>query len=107
MKKEIAIKLRIAAEKASEVFSDPQRPLNTNKETFSVDKVTPLSESTAAVTFCKDARKFALAFFYYLNTSGGQWRYFFPSDSHLLGMGMMSQAKQCIEVANIGFNWRE
>lgn len=104
MKKEIAAKLQTAAEQAAELFSSPERPLNTNKETFKVDKITPLSESTAAVAYHKDGEKFAIAFFYWLNCNGGEWRYFFPTDSHLLGMGLIGQAKQLIEFANYGFN---
>ena len=107
MKKETANKLEKKAEQVALNFSNHNRPLNNNNETFKVDKINPLSESTAFIVFHKDNKKFAGAFFYYVNVNGGEWRYFFPTDSHLLGMGLISQAKQLIEFANFGFNFSE
>ena len=104
MRKKIARALDEAAQNTAKLFSNPDRPQNHNKETFTVDKITPLSEYTACVVFRKDTGKFGAAFYYWVNANGGEWRYFFPTDSHLLGMGLMCQAKQLIEFANYGFN---
>jgi hypothetical protein len=107
MKKFVAQELQRRSAFVAELFSKKDRPLNTTGESFSVDTITVLSETTAAVTFRKDTGKFAMAFFFYLHTDSGRWEYFFPTDSHLLGMGLMCQAKQLIEHANYGFNFGE
>jgi hypothetical protein len=105
MRKDTSIKLRDTAAKVAEIFSNPEREKNGNAEEFRLDKINPLSDHTAAVTFEKSTGKFSIAFFYYVDVNGGEWRYFFPTDSHLLGMSLIGQAKQRIELANYGFNF--
>lgn len=105
MNKDLAILLKDKTESVAKNFSNPDREKNTNAETFIVDKITALSENTACVTYKKSSGKFALAFFYHVNVAGGQWYYFFPTDSHILGMELFSPAKQKIEAANFDFNF--
>jgi hypothetical protein len=69
-----------------------------------VDKIQPLSEDTAAVLFKKNTGKKAVAFFYIVKTD---WRYFFPRDSHILGMESFGEIKRGIEEYNFSFNFNE
>lgn len=81
-------------------YSNPLRERG-NGEAFEVDEILALSEFTAAVVFKKDSGKKAVGFFY---TVKDNWRYFFPSDSHLIGMEAFSEIKKRIEIENFGRN---
>ena len=100
MRKEIAIRLREEAERVAREYSNPNREYG-NGEVFEVDEILALSEFTAAVVFKKDSGKRAVGFFY---TVKDNWRYFFPSDSHLIGMESFSEIKKRIEIENFGRN---
>lgn len=106
MKKEVADKLVIKAGQVAQDFSRPERAFNTNQETFKVKDITPLSESTAAVVFEKQPTgKKALAFFYWRNGgAGADWHYFFPTDSHVLGMSKIEHYLAEVEAFNFGRN---
>ena len=105
MTKLVAQQLHQAAEAAAVVFSNPSRPLNVG-ETFRVAKEQPLSENTAAVLFRKDpSQKFALDFFYYVNTGGGQWRYFFVTYQHVAGMKQVEVLLAKTEASNYDKNF--
>ena len=100
MQKAVAQKLKEAAEKCAQNFSNNDRSRNFNNETFKVDMIEPLSEHTAVVIFKKNTGKVAAFFFYYLNMGDGYWRYFCPSDSHILGMESFKKYKDKAEKAN-------
>jgi hypothetical protein len=105
MKKIIAVELCRKAKNVAIQFSSTQRSKNFNEETFEVDYIRPLSEYTAAVYFKKNTDKRAIAFFYYVASGDGYWQYFFPSDSHILGMSMFGSLKADIEVENWNKNF--
>ena len=99
---------RLLNEKAQEVavkFSDPNRSRNSQAETFLVSEIVPLSEYVAAVTFWKSSEKKAIAFFYWVNSGEGYWAYFFPSDSHILGMQIFGEHKWDVEKFNFSKNF--
>ena len=105
MQADRARKLLDAADTAAQVFSDPGREFNRNRETFAVAAVRVLSETVAAVTFEKQpTNKLALAVFYWINSRGGAWRYFFPSDSHILGFGKLDDLLLQVEAHNFPLN---
>ena len=101
MRKEIALRLRAEAERVAKEFSNPLRERNPGGEIFEVDEILALSEFTAAVVFKKNSGKKAVGFFY---TVKDNWRYFFPSDSHLIGMEAFSEIKKRIEIENFSRN---
>jgi len=103
MKKKIAFELKAKAEECAKHFSNPDRDFNYSKETFAVLRIIPLSEFTAAVIFLKSSEKQATAFFYYVKAS---WRYFFPSDSHLIGMRLFPNYKFDCEKYNYSKNFK-
>lgn len=82
----MVISLNSKAQQIANDFSNPTRTGNQNKEVFCVMGVKPLSESTAVITFMKNTGKLALAFAYFVNAKGGYWSYFFPTESHAIGM---------------------
>lgn len=104
MNKQVALELKKRAEEVAEIFSDPNRELNTNAEVFELIKIVPLSESTAAVFYEKSSEKKAIAFFYY---SRRGWFFFFPTDSHILGMAAFAEWKADIEHENWRINFPE
>jgi len=84
------------------MFSDPSRIHNLGGETFELEKIMALSEYTAAVFYLKNSGKRAIAFFYYNNNA---WRFFFPSDSHLVGMSAFAEVKRKVEEGNFEKNF--
>jgi hypothetical protein len=105
VKKNIACKLLSAANKTAEDFSRTDREFNYSNESFKVGEIIPLSESTAAVIFDKTGGKKALAFYYYLNSQQGHWRYFFITDSHLLGLRKLEGILENVEKHNFSLNF--
>ena len=105
MQKQIAEKLAEAIKRAEVFFSSPERAKNPNHETFKAKDLKPLSDFTAAIVFEKNTGKQAVAFFYYVDSNGGYWQYFFPKDSHILGMDMFGRIKQEIEEFNYPKNF--
>lgn len=104
IKKEIAIELYKKVQEVAKIFSNPDRDKNYNNEVFEFEQIRPLSDFSAAVVFRKSSGKKAVAFFYYINSGYGMWKYFFPSDSHILGMEHFGQLKQQIEEFNFDKN---
>ena len=87
MRKSFAEQLQAAAERVAVTFSNPDRPGNAINETFSVDKITVLSEISGAVVFHKmPTEKKAVAFFYFVRSGAGRWQYFFVTYPHLVGL---------------------
>lgn len=101
MRKDIALKLKAEAERVAREFSNPFRDRNPGGEIFELEGIQALSEFTAAVIFKKNTDKRAVAFFYYVKD---QWRYFFPSDSHILGMESFPEVKKRVEIENFSRN---
>ena len=104
MKKDRVQKLNIKAKEIAEMFSNPNRQFNFNKETFTVEFIQPLSEMVAAIYFKKTSGKIALAIAFWKNIKGGHWDYFFPTDSHVLGFRKIERLLERVEAKNYGKN---
>jgi len=83
MKKDLVDQLIQKAEVVREKFSNPNREYG---EVFQISKIQFLSEHSAAVVYNKPNKKLALAFFYWVECKEGYWTYFFPKESHVLGL---------------------
>jgi len=107
VKRVVANKLQEKAEVFCENFSRTDREYNHNNETFSLKKITPLSESTAVAIAEKDTGKVALAFFYCLkvNSQEPDWRYFIPTESHIYGMKKLTAILHRVEQINFPQNF--
>lgn len=105
MKKDLVILLQSKSVDIAKNFSNTDRVCNGNKELFSVDKIIPLSESVAIIIFNKlPTNKKALAVTLYINGGEGYWQYFFPTDSHILGLKNIDTYLHDIEVFNFNKN---
>ena len=105
MKKTVALTLSKKAKEVAWNFSQP-RELNPTNETFELKEIIPLSETTAYAKFLKSSGKLAVAFFYFLNNQGGHWEYFFPTDSHIIGMSCMNSVLREVERHNFPLNFQ-
>ena len=106
MKKELAIKLKSKAEEIARNFSHSDREFNYSNETFEVNSITPLSETTACIEFRKSSKKLGIAFCYWINMGGGQWRYFFPTYDHCMGAEKLRELLYSIEKKNFPINFK-
>jgi hypothetical protein len=106
MKKDIAKKLSDRAEEVAKIYSSKTRSQNFNQETFSVNKIIPLSEAAAVVIYEKNTGKRVLCLFLYIRPLDS-WFNMFPTDSHLLAFDRVKQYKEEIERYNYGFNFEE
>lgn len=97
MNDKMADKLAVKAEEIAQQYSNPDREMNYNQETFEVSQVIPLSEHTAAVVYTKNTGKKAVAFFHLIKE---YWDYFFPTDGHIIGMEAFGKVKLKIEMGN-------
>jgi hypothetical protein len=105
MNKDIAELLKEKAVEIAKYYSDKNREKNYSNETFSISKIIPLSEFSAAVEFIKTpSHKKAVAALFWINAGEGYWIYFFPTDSHLLGMKYFEDIKQKVEENNFSLN---
>lgn len=104
MRTDVAQKFFDAAYEVARIFSDPNRQFNRTKEIFRVNDIRPFSETTGCVIYDKSSGKKAVCFFYYLNSEGGHWRYFLPTDSHVLGMLELQAVLKEVEEYNFGQN---
>ena len=85
MNKQIAKQLNEFSKIIAKRFSYKNREGNINKEVFKVDEVIPTSDHTAVINFKKSTGKIGVAFCYYIVKGQSKgWKYFFPTDSHLL-----------------------
>jgi hypothetical protein len=105
MKKEVAIKLKKKADEIAENYSRPNREFNVGNEIFEVQKIEPLSESTAIVLLKKSSNKYAVAFCYLINMNGGTWRYFIPTYDHCIGMESVKPLLAAVEKTNFSENF--
>lgn len=104
MTKSIAYKLKRAASNTAAGFSRTDRDHNYAGETFEVSKIIPHSDQTATVVFVKSSGKLSAAFFYYIPAKD-QWRYWFPTDSHIAGMDGFKSVKEAVERENFEKNF--
>lgn len=105
MNKKLAIKLKAKADEVAKNFSNPLRDNNLKNETFEVDNILPLSDTTAIVIFKKSSGKKSLIFCFHVNYKEGYWGYFFPTDSHISGMSQVGKHLQEIEKHNFEYNF--
>ena len=102
-----AIELKKLSEAIAHNFSYSDREHNYTGETFEVSEIVPLSESSAIVKLKKSSGKMGLAFCYWINMSGGQWRYFFPTYDHCVGMESLKEELKKVELFNFDLNFDE
>tara|TARA_R110002124_G_scaffold150944_3_gene317743 strand:+ start:198 stop:593 length:396 start_codon:yes stop_codon:yes gene_type:complete len=106
MNKERAKELHEFCNTVAERFSNKTRQGNVNNETFNVDEVIPTSDDSAVVNFKKNTGKLAVAFCYYINRGRSKgWKYFFPTDAHVVGMQAFSYYKLEAERKNYKQNF--
>ena len=84
------------------MFSRKDRGGNTLGETFEVEMITVLSETTAAVTFIKQPTgKKAVAFFFWIaSRMKARWEYFFATYNHLVGLERVANLLHEVEQHN-------
>lgn len=106
MQKERAIALLHAAENVAATFSDPNRGGNVLAETYKVDGINVLGETTAAVVFIKSPTgKKAVAYFYYLNSRAKpRWEYFFITYAHLASLTKVADLLHSVEQHNFNMS---
>ena len=105
MKKDLVLSLQAKCLDVAKIFSNPDRACNGNKEIFTVHKIIPMSESVAICIFEKiPTGKKALCVLYYVNGGEGYWSYFFPTDSHVLGLKDIGTYLHEVEVFNFERN---
>lgn len=106
MNKQIAKDLNKFAIEVAKRFSYKNREGNVSNETFEVYEVIPTSDQTAIVFFKKNTAKLGMGFFYYIPRGASQgWKYFFPTDSHIVGMMASHYYKLEVERKNYGKNF--
>tara|TARA_R110000796_G_scaffold58890_5_gene135717 strand:+ start:255 stop:650 length:396 start_codon:yes stop_codon:yes gene_type:complete len=108
MNKERAKELHEFCNTIADRFSNKARQGNVNNETFHVDEVIPTSDDSAVVNFKKNTGKLAVAFCYYINRGRSKgWKYFFPTDAHVVGMQAFSYYKLEAERKNYKKNFEK
>jgi len=85
MEKIVAELLKKKVDEVIKNFSNVHRKHNTNSESYSLDRIVALGESSACALFNKSSGKKALAFFFYVKGMN-YWSYFFVSYVILLGL---------------------
>lgn len=105
MRKELVESINRRAKEVAKNFSNPDREYNFNKEMFSVNKIIPLSETTAVVIFEKQpSGKKALTLFYNVRSDVNEWRFFFPTYDHIVGFNSVIKYLQEVEQHNFEKN---
>jgi hypothetical protein len=106
MNKAIAKELDDFAQGIATRYSQKGREGNFNGEDFKVKEIIPMSEHTASVIFKKNTGKVACFFFYYINRGASKgWKYFVPTDAHILGMMNFNFYKLEVERLNYKHNF--
>jgi hypothetical protein len=106
MNKQLVKDLTEFAQIVAERFSHNDREGNVSKEDFNVVEVIPMSDASATVIMQKNSGKQAAFFFYYiLRGKAKGWKYFVPTDSHILGMAAFSHYKLEVERHNYKHNF--
>ena len=107
MNKTLVKELKAKAEDEADKFSIKNREGNYNNEIFKVVEVIPMSDHTASVIFKKNTGKKAGFFFYYINRGIAKgWKYFVPTDSHIIGMQSFNFYKLEVERNNYKENFK-
>lgn len=112
MKKESAHQLMRDIIKWADLFGSKDRPLNAGGETFWLadpSDIHVLSDDLVGVIYSKSSGKKALAIMYHINSDGGKWMAFFPTDSHLSGLSCqkLNELKMMVERHNFPINFQE
>jgi|TARA_R110000787_G_scaffold4016_3_gene15663 hypothetical protein len=108
MNKERAKELQVFCNTVAERFSNNARQGNLNNETFFVDEIIPTSDDSAVINFKKNTGKLAVAFCYYINRGRSKgWKYYFPTDAHVVGMQAFSYYKLEAERKNYKMNFNK
>lgn len=100
MRDSVKKKLMLYAPRIPVILSDSrQNPNNIEAYRFELDRVTPLSEDTAAI-ICRsvDTGKTVAIFAWW--GSDQQWWRLVPTDSHILGMLSFPEIKRRVEAEN-------
>ena len=106
MNKQLVKDLTAYAETVAERYSQKDREGNVNNELFKIIEIIPMSEHAATVIYEKNTGKQAAFFFYYINRGKAKgWKYFVPTDSHILGMAAFSHYKLEVERHNYKHNF--
>jgi hypothetical protein len=102
MRVDMARQLKGKAASVAKTFSDKTRGGNHAGETFNVERIDILSETTAVVTFNKEpTKKKAAAFFYFIAShKQPRWEYFFVTYNHLAGLERIKDVLYEIEQHN-------
>ena len=88
-------------------YSQKDRAGNFNNETFELDEIIPMTDVTATVIFKKNTGKQAAFFFYYINRGRSKgWKYFVPTDAHILGLTAFNHYKLEVERNNYKHNFQ-
>lgn len=104
MRKELALSLKVKAESLATSLSNEDREKNFAKESFALEELIPLSESSALGIYLKSpGGKQALVFFAHVNNN--YWIHLIITDSHVLGMGKIAAYLQQIEEHNFPLNF--
>jgi hypothetical protein len=86
MDKKVAVNLEYLAKMVSNKLELSKRNGKDNDEKYFVQEIITISDYTAICIFENNIGKRELCFFYYIPTGESMgWKYFFPTDSHLLG----------------------
>ena len=108
MKKDIAKELEGFAIIVQNRYSKKDRAGNFNNEVFKIEEIIPMSDHTATVIMKKNTGKLAAFFFYYINAGiSSGWKYFVPTDSHVLGLINFNYYKTQTERYNYKHNFKE
>lgn len=107
MNKSIAQELDEYVQTIADRYSQKDRAGNFNNETFQLDEIIPMTDVTATVIFKKNTGKQAAFFFYYINRGRSKgWKYFVPTDAHILGMTAFNHYKLEVERNNYKHNFQ-
>ena len=106
MNKQLVKDLTEFAKEVAKRYSQTEREGNPNGEQFAIVEVIPMSEHAATVIYEKTTGKQEAFFFYYINRGKAKgWKYFVPTDSHILGMQSFSHYKLEVERHNYKHNF--
>ena len=106
MNKSIAQELDAYVQTIAERYSQTSRAGHFNKESFELDEIIPMTDVTATVIFKKNTGKQAAFFFYYISRGRSKgWKYFVPTDAHILGMTAFNHYKLEVERNNYKHNF--
>ena len=105
MTKSLAKALQKKAEHVAKMYSNPNRSNNTHKETYSIESIYAMSDSCATVVYKRSGGKKLIAFFYYIKGLAPGWRYFLPTDSHIVVFKAFELIKLKAEMDNYKYNF--